>query len=64
MASRTLIYLIRLTDNHELVGAFSSKQLARTWAKRSVYALDQLELSAIYDGLGEIVGKSEFCREW
>lgn len=62
--SRERIYLVRLENNHDLVGVFSTKQLARAWADQSVYALDALELSAMYDGLGEIVGKSEFCREW
>lgn len=62
--SRKRIYLVRLEENQELLGVFSSKQLARQWADESVYALDDLELSAMYDGLGEIVGKSEFYREW
>lgn len=59
------IYLVRLKDTRELVGAFTVKREAREWADRSIWPLDELELSAMQDGCRiEIMGKHEGCREW
>lgn len=59
------VYLVRLQDNHELVGAFHSHRAARRWAKRSIWSLDELDLTRMdaRDDI-DICGKHEACAEW
>ncbi len=66
MARSHYIYLVRFKATKALIGAFTVKQEAITWAKRwcgDIWPLEKLQLSSMRDGLLENV-KEEKVLPW
>jgi len=61
MARAHYIYLVRLKASGRLLGAFTVKHEAHTWAELSEHLLDALQLSSMRDGINE---KTETPRDW
>jgi hypothetical protein len=55
MARSQYIYFVRIKATGDLLGAFTVKHEARTWAKNwcgPIYPLERLQLSSMRDGIG------------
>lgn len=59
------IYFVRHLESAELLGAFSTKADAKTWAKdHSGFTRAELKLSKMPDGLGINGAKTEVTISW
>jgi hypothetical protein len=65
MARSAYIYFVRIKNDRSLLGCFTVKREARTWAKRwcgEHYPLERLQLSSMHDGLNR--DKKETAIPW
>jgi hypothetical protein len=64
MARSAYIYLVRIKETDALLGCFTVKHEARTWADRwcgPTYPLERLQLSSMRDGFDD---KKETVIPW